>query len=132
MTPSPRQKAGFSWLGLIGFGLLLALLGVALVQARQFSLLKQAVRTGDDFVVLTVYQVEIEYLRLREIWRQSTTEYGPSTARDLKLRYDIWVSRVQLLDGARPQKLIAEHPEYRDTLLDMHRFIALADTALGE
>jgi hypothetical protein len=49
VTPSPRRKAGFSWLGLIGFGLLLALLGVALVQARQFSLLKQAVRTGDDF-----------------------------------------------------------------------------------
>ena len=132
MTLGTRAKPGFSWLGLIGFGLLLALLGVALVQARQFSLLKQAVRTGDDFLVLTVYQVEIEYLRLRETWRLSASERAENAPRDLKLRYDIWVSRVQLLDGARPQMLIAENPEFRDILLDMHRFIALADTALGE
>ena len=132
MNGSPRPKPAFSWLGLIGFGLLMALLGVALVQARQFSLLKQAVRSGDDFLVLTVYQVEIEYLRLRESWRRASADRSDAPTGDLKLRYDIWVSRVQLLDGARPQKLIAENPEYRDTLLEMHRFIALADTALGE
>ena len=64
VTLGTRPKPRFSWLGLIGFGLLLALLGVALVQARQFALLKQAVRTGDDFVVLTVYQVEIKAHRM--------------------------------------------------------------------
>ena len=42
------------------------LLAVALVQARQFSLLHQAVQTGDDYVVLMVYQAETEHLRLRD------------------------------------------------------------------
>jgi len=129
---SGRLRPGFSWLGLIGFGLLLALLGVALVQARQFQLLQQAVRSGDDFAVLSIYQVEIEYLRLRESWRRASESRADVSPEDLKLRYDIWVSRVALLEGPRPRRLIAEVPSYLDTVFEMQRFIALADTALGE
>ncbi|MDP3221952.1 MAG: hybrid sensor histidine kinase/response regulator, partial [Rubrivivax sp.] len=132
MNLSGRLRPGFSWLGLIGFGLLLALLGVALVQARQFQLLQQAVRSGDDFAVLSIYQVEIEYLRLRESWRRARESRTDLSPEDLKLRYDIWVSRVALLEGPRPRRLIAEVPSYLDTLFEVQRFIALADTTLGE
>ena len=134
MNLKGRTRPGFSWLGLIGFGLLLALLGVALVQARQLQLLQQAVRSGDDFAVLSIYQVEIEYLRLRESWRRNSAPNAPSAEApldELKLRYDIWVSRIALLDGPRPRRLIDENPNYTSTVLDMQRFVALADTALG-
>ena len=63
---------GFGWLGLVGFCLLVALLAVALVQARQFSLLKSAMQSGDELDVLSIYQAEIEYLRLRESWLRTT------------------------------------------------------------
>ena len=96
-APSARHTPRLTWLGLVGFGLMLALLAVALVQARQFALLRQAVQVGDDYSVLTVFQAEIEYLRLREQWRSAADERVPLDEQALKLRYEIWVSRVELL-----------------------------------
>jgi len=119
------------WLGLIGVGLVLALLAVALVQARQFSLLKQAVESGDDYAVLSIYQAETEYLRLREAWRRAAeAPAGPALA-TLKLRHDIWVSRVQLLQTGRQQRLLALDPEHAATLDALRAFIAQADVVLG-
>ena len=140
---APAGRAGLGWLGLVGFGLLVALLAVALVQARQFSLLRQAMKSGDDYAVLTIYQAEIEYLRLREAWRLSSQAPvqtsaqtsaqtpDPGNLAELKLRYEIWVSRVQLLQADRPQRLVADNPEHRETLDAVQRFIARADLALG-
>ena len=124
-------KPGLGWLGLISFGLLLALLAVALVQARQFSLLRQAMKSGDDFAVLTIYQAEIETLRLREAWRQAAQSAEGASLAELKLRYEIWVSRVQLLQAERPQRLFADSAEHRETIDSVQRFVARADLALG-
>ena len=129
--PAP-SRSSFGWLGLIGFGLLVALLAVALVQARQFSLLKQAMRTGDDYAVLSIYQAEIEYLRLREAWHLADRAPDGQSLADLKLRYDIWVSRLQLLDTERPRRLISDNAEHRETLVAVQRFVARADLALGD
>ncbi len=126
----------FGWLGLIGFGLLLALLAVALVQARQFSLLRVAMQSGDDYAVLTIYQTEIEYLRLREAWQQAAQgradKDGERDAVALRLRYEIWVSRVGLLDAEHPKRLIADSADHAATMDAVQRFIARADLALGE
>ena len=45
-----------SWLGLVGVSLVLALVAVVLVQARQFGLLRQAVESSNDLAVLSVSQ----------------------------------------------------------------------------
>lgn len=129
-APTPRPR--FSWLGLIGFGLLLALLAVALVQARQYSLLRDAMRAGDDYAVLSIYQAEIEYLRLRESWRHTIDAPEKQDLRALRLRYEIFVSRLRLLEGERPQRLIADAPNHLDTLAAMQRFVLRADPQLGE
>jgi signal transduction histidine kinase/DNA-binding NarL/FixJ family response regulator len=128
---TPR-RGGISGLGLIGFGLLIALLAVALVQARQYALVQQALKSGDDYAVLTIYQAEIEYLRLREAWQQARSAQGERAATEaLKLRYDVWVSRVNLLQAGRPRRLIADVPEHADVLQSALDFIAQADRALG-
>ena len=46
----------------MGVALALVVAAVALVQARQFALLKHTVTYQDDYVVLSLYQVEAEYL----------------------------------------------------------------------
>ena len=124
-------RQGFGWLGLIGFGLLLALLAVAFVQARQYSLLRQAVKSGDEYAVLVIYQTEIEYLRLREAWRDAAQSRGLPQESQLQRRYDIWVSRVHLLQTAGAARLIADNAEHRDTLEALLGFISRADVALG-
>ena len=106
MKPDPKRRPAFSWLGLIGLVLSIALLSVALVRARQFALLKQAVRAGEDFALLNIYQVEIEYLRLREVWRMASATQVQTAPPDLRLRYDIWVSRVHLLEAGGAKRLL--------------------------
>ena len=77
------------WLGLVGGGLVLLLLAVALVQARQFSLLRQLVQSGDEFVQMAIHQHETEYLRLCEQWHQALDDRVPLDDKTLRLRYDI-------------------------------------------
>jgi hypothetical protein len=125
-------RQGFGWLGLVGFGLLVALLSVALVQARQFSLLRDAMRSGDDYAVLSIYQAEIEYLRLRETWRHAVDVPAQLDVKALKLRYEIFVSRLRLLESARTRSRLAENPSHLDTLTALERFVLRADTELGE
>ncbi len=125
----PRRR--YTWLGLVGLVLALALVAAVLVQARQFTLLRAAVQANDDFVVLMIYQNEAEYLRLRDSWRQAASAPGALDADALRLRYEIWVSRVELLQGDRPQRLLQASIEHRQTLKAMQDFIARADLALG-
>ncbi|MDP1650430.1 MAG: ATP-binding protein [Rubrivivax sp.] len=131
LAPAPERPPRLSWLGLAGFGLVLALLAVALVQVRQFTLLRQAVELGDDYAVLMVYQAEIEHLRLRQQWRLAADDRVPLDEGALQLRYDIWVSRVDLLQGERARRLIDTEQGYQQTLQEAQNFIQAADRALA-
>ena len=55
-----------TWFSVTGLLLLATVLAAAFVQVRQHALLNQTVRYQDDYLVLSLYQVQIEYLRLRE------------------------------------------------------------------
>ena len=48
------------WFGVTGLLLLATLLAAAFVQARQYSLLNSTVQYQDDYLVLNLYQVEME------------------------------------------------------------------------
>ena len=124
----PRR---FTLFGLIGVVLALALAAVALVQVRQFALLKQSVVYQDDYVVLSLYQVEAEYLRLREYWVRAQFERDNFDRDALQLRYDIWVSRVGLLHNERTARLMVGSGDYVAPLRKMDDFIARADKVLG-
>ncbi len=124
-----RRRA--SGLGVIGLGLALVLLAVALVQGRQAALLSQRVRTGDDYVVLMVYQAETEYLRLLDSWHRYARSDNAIDRDALQLRYDIWVSRVGLLHNPRVDRLLFGRAEFRSTLRQLDDFIAQADQLLG-
>jgi two-component system, sensor histidine kinase len=166
-APSTGFGLARTWLGPVGLGLVLALLAVAVLQWRQYGLVRQAMESGDDYVVLMVYQAETEYLRLREEWLRAELTAQPKasaqgaladapvvaaaapeeirtdtdTARpgklpapalkQLQLRYDIFISRIGLLDGDRPRALISAYPQHEATLQAVQQFIAQADVALG-
>ncbi|MDE2371259.1 MAG: response regulator [Burkholderiales bacterium] len=123
--------ARLSWLGMVGFGLMLALLAVALVQARQFSLLRQALVSGDDFGTLTIFQAETEYLRLRDRWHHELDDQTAPDPAALRLRYAIWISRVQALHAERTRGLLDDEAEYRATLDQIDQFVGNTQAALG-
>lgn len=111
--------------------LVLVLLAVALVQARQATLLRQVVQAGDDYVVLMVYQAETEQLRLRDQWQRAADDRVPLDADTLRLRYEIWVSRIELLRSADLQHLLSNPDGDQRTLQQAMDFIQRADLALG-
>ncbi|MFO1274025.1 MAG: ATP-binding protein [Rubrivivax sp.] len=118
-----------TWLSVIGLGLALALVAAALVQGRQAAILNHTVQSGDDAIVPTVYQAETEYLRLLNEWQRAAA--GKFDRDALQLRYDVWVSRINLLHETRAGRVLGEQPEYRATMAMADAFIRRADELLG-
>lgn len=123
------------WSRIGGLGAILAVLAAVLVatvwlQSRQLSLVDRAVNSGEDYSVLSIYQVEFEYLRLRDQWRRALTEPEPDLEA-LRLRYDIWVSRIELARTRGMQTLMAREADYLPTLVLLEAFVARADQWLG-
>ena len=119
------------WFIASGVVLILSLLAAFFVQARQQALLQQAVQGQDDYLVLNLFQFETEYLRLRERWRQAADD--PTTAREqLQLRYDIFISRIGLLQTERAQRVLSDSPEYGSAQRAIRDFVDRSDLYLGQ
>ncbi len=129
---SPAARAWRpSWLGFVGIGLLVALLAVVLVQARQYSLLRQAFDRSGDFGVLNLFEAETEYLRLREQWRTAADERVALDGAALRGRYARWIDRVALLRSEQTRQLLHSEPAYQRTLQQVEAFVAEADHVFG-
>ena len=130
-TPSPaaqRPQRLSPWFSVIGALLLASVLAAAFVQARQFALLNLTLQFQDDYLVVSMHQVEVEYLRLREQLRRDLQQ--PDSA-PVQLRYDIFVSRVALLGSDRARRLLMADPVNNQLMQDIDGFIMRADLYLG-
>ena len=113
----------------------IALLGVALaaaawVQVRQYRLLNATTQYQEDYLQVSLHELQAEYLRLR----YAIHEAGGNGVKDrnaLQMRYDIFVSRVELLASPRAGRLIPDMREFQDVAARTRAFVASADRALG-
>ena len=128
---SGRYLEGTPWL--IGLALaILVLMGlVAWVQWRQSNLMSQAMLTSGDNISHFLYQADNEYLRLRESWPGDRRTPQDAGATALQLRYDIFVSRIEVLRNALKRRTPGTSPEVLEALRKADEFIALADQMLG-
>ena len=85
----------------------------------------------DDYLVLNLFQLETEYLRLRERWRQAAADPPRCDREPLQLRYDIFVSRIGLLQTDRAQRVLSDNPEYGAALRALRDFVDRGDLYLG-
>jgi hypothetical protein len=127
--PAPRQPA-FTWLGALGFVLVLALLASALLQVRQYASLRQPSRQGADLALLSVHQLEADHLRLRQQWRQAADDRVPLDAQALRLAYGGWARQVRQL-AAHPPDAPTLHDALQRALGPAQAFVADADRAFG-
>ena len=125
--------AGSRWtIPLIGLVLIASLVAVAWAQWQQLGLLGRAARFSDDNVVWSLFQLETEALHLGEALRQSIESPTPAQLEALSQRYEIFVSRVNLVEPARIRAVLAtpdDHPRIHARLL---AFVERADTVLAE
>jgi signal transduction histidine kinase/DNA-binding response OmpR family regulator len=126
-TPSGPQRLS-PWFGITGLLLLATLLAAAFVQARQYALINTTVQSQDDYLALSLVQVELEYLRLREQLRKDVDTPGSPA---LQLRYDIFISRVAMLGTDRARRLMGNPDAGSGVLQDLAGFTRRADLYLG-
>jgi two-component system, sensor histidine kinase len=125
--PGRRRTALSALLGLL---LVVALVAVAWVQVRQHRLLDSTVRYQDDYLQISVYQLQSEFLRLRLALLASAMEAQPSREA-VQLRYDIFVSRVELLGSGRLERLIPAREDLTRLSAELQDFVGQADRVLG-
>jgi signal transduction histidine kinase/ActR/RegA family two-component response regulator len=126
-APSPRRNL---LVGATALLLVLALAAVAWVQTRQHRLLGESVRFQDEYLQISLNQLQAEYLRLR-LAIDAARDQPPLRADALQLRYDIFVSRVDLLDAGRSARLVAGMNEYDEVVGAVRAFVAQTDRLLG-
>jgi signal transduction histidine kinase/CheY-like chemotaxis protein len=134
---SARDLSRRRWLTLIGIAIALALLGAAYVQWRQYQLLDSTTQFQNDALGWSFFQLEAEHLRLRNEMQQAVVEpaaaaSGASTPQRLQLRYDIFVSRLGLVDHERAARIMAGQPAYAPTMAQVRTFVTHADRYFGQ
>ncbi|HJV62575.1 MAG TPA: ATP-binding protein [Albitalea sp.] len=139
--PRPGERLRRRWMALIGAALVAALLGTAYVQWRQYDLLDSTTQFQNDALGWSFYQLEAEHLRLRNEMQRALApadaragdgqERSDVGAGNLQLRYDIFVSRLGLVDHERAARIMAGQAAYAGSMSKVRDFIAQADRYLG-
>ncbi len=88
------------WLLAIGAGLLLVLAAVATVQYRQVRLLNSAMRQQGDNLVWRHFQLENEFLLLRDALREAQLQPGVLTSSEARQCFALFASRLPMVSPA--------------------------------
>jgi signal transduction histidine kinase/CheY-like chemotaxis protein len=129
---SMRDRARRLWLSVIGAALALALVGAAYLQWKQYQLLDGTTQFQNDALGWSFFQLEAEHLRLRSDLQQALADpAGPARER-LQLRYDIFVSRLGLVDHERAARIMNSQPIYETTMTQVRGFVGYADRFFAE
>jgi signal transduction histidine kinase/DNA-binding NarL/FixJ family response regulator/HPt (histidine-containing phosphotransfer) domain-containing protein len=136
MTDPAEPKAGRPqgplWLLIASIALAVVLLAVAYVQWRQYQLLDSATHYQNDALGWSFSQLETEQLRLRNQVQASLQGPKPPERDALQLRYDIFISRIGLIDHERAARIMADQRSYAPAIAQVRAFVADADRLLGE
>ncbi|PTT46917.1 ATP-binding protein [Aeromonas sp. HMWF014] len=104
--------------------LLLAFAGIGTIQYRQFQDLHRSTTQGEDNVMWNYFQLYNEALRF-----QNSLQHDSQAK--FQLRYDIMVSRMDLILESKDRSLLQETQIYQQASKAILSYIALADIWLG-
>jgi hypothetical protein len=107
-------------------GLLLAVfVAVGFLQARQYQLLNATRQYQDDYLVWSLFQFESEYLKLQNQLGEQLRRGGDGSA--AAQRYEIFVSRLGLIESEHAAQVLIGHPSYQLALSRSRDFVRWAD-----
>jgi signal transduction histidine kinase/CheY-like chemotaxis protein/HPt (histidine-containing phosphotransfer) domain-containing protein len=127
----PSRLSSRRTVRLLGATLLLVLIAVGYVQWRQYRLFDGLSHYQNDALGWSFSQLEIEQLRFRNQVQIALDDELALDRELLQRRYDIFVSRVGLVDHERAAEAMQDQANYRPTLARVNAFIAEADRSLG-
>jgi two-component system, sensor histidine kinase len=130
-TGAPRSPPRRAWVFALAAVLVGVLFAIGYVQWLQFRLLDSSANPQSDALNWSFSQLETEQLRLRNQLQLYLVEPGPEAAEKVQLRYDIFVSRVGLVDHERAARLMRSQTAYAPAMAQVKAFVAVADRCLG-
>jgi signal transduction histidine kinase/ActR/RegA family two-component response regulator len=117
---------------LISMALLLAFAGVAWIQSQSLALLRGSVQYNGGSVVWSFFQLETEYLRLRDSLHSVLLAPGSVPLDAMQQRYEVFVSRVRLVRAQEPDAIRQPGSPGARVMAQLDRFVVEADRVLGE
>ena len=136
--PDPRPQGPAAhrrhdhWLAAIAAVLAIAMATVVWIQFRQMRLLDGEVRYEGDNLVWSFYQLESEYLLLRDQLREGVRRPAPAQEDAMRTRFELFASRVPLVDLERTKGIVDLGPSHGRTLAALRQFIARQDPHFAE
>ena len=128
LPPLPRQPRRLRrLLPVLGLLLLLVFGAVGLLQTRQLELLNSTRQYQDDYLVWSLFQYETEYLKLRSHLSEAMIKRSGAAAQAAAERYEIFVSRLDLIEGDHAAKVLSSDTDYRRTVERSRAFVRWAD-----
>ena len=120
------------WLLATGIGLVLAFCAIAWVQWRQVALLSAKVRHEGDNLVWSFYQLEREFLQLRDTLREAQAQPGADADERVRLRFELFASRLPLVAPERVKPLAEMGPDHAPTWALLQGFVQRHEATLAE
>ncbi len=117
-------------LGTVTMAVVMAVLLV--MQLTQKQAIRQSSEMRVDSLTALVFQFEREFLRFRQTLDSSVNNPNPPDPDTLILRYDIFVSRLNLLRDNPSTVALLERPEYLKALPLLDQLIERTDLALNQ
>ena|GEM_PF-2224408 len=126
----PEQRLN-RWAVWIGCVLLLVFNAVGWVQWVQLGRSNSQLVDKSDNIVWSFFQLQSEYLHLRYLLRDANRNPDDTQLALLSERYEIFVSRLPLVQPERVKSFLPDQPEYLRTLEQIQQLITAADPFLS-
>ncbi|MEY2875172.1 MAG: hypothetical protein RLZZ373_2543 [Pseudomonadota bacterium] len=105
--------------------------GIGWLQTQSLALLNARVVYQGDNIVWSFFQLEAESLRLGQALHVAVARQEPIALDTLNERYEIYVSRISLVEPERTRDVMPELEEHRWVIARLHALVARMDRVIG-
>lgn len=130
--PALRSVSSKRWTQAVAVVLVAVFLAIGWIQARQSKLLNSTVYYNEENISWVFFQLEQEYLVLRDSLRQAERYPQTINPEALRVRYEIFVSRISLVQSMQVSSLVVPLLAHAPTVGLIRQFIDRADAVLSE
>jgi two-component system, sensor histidine kinase len=120
------------WMLTIASLLLVTLTPLAWIQWQQFKLLDNVADNQVDSLMWQAYQLERELAALDQKLNKTRTTPAEVDPHALAERYEVFLSRIDLLTKIPRRDLVDNSPAYTQALASIEAFVAIADPAFAD
>ena len=130
--PNLARWQGRQWAIAITLLLAITLTPLVWIQWRQYRMLEEASKNQVDSIMWQAYQLERELGRLEHAVMDGLQASAPVDGYELQERYEVFLSRIDLLAKIPRRDLLEKSFEYTASMAKIKEFSALADPLFAD